>query len=238
MVKRGMSLEEKRTVVVGIFHEHKRPFSLKEVEKLASKQGVTLQSVKDVCLAYAHTLTHTQNTHTHTRKQVLQSCVDDGLVDFDKIGSSNWFWSFPSKQASALRRRVEELEKTIDEARERKTRLEAEEASLLSERLDSEDRKLKMIRLKELRVEKERLSAELEEKKKNDPRATLKLVEKVEAAKAGAIRWTDNTYALSDFLKKTYGMTTKEVNAQLGIDDDFDYPVFAPMEPISKRQKA
>ena len=29
-------------------------------------------------------------------KEVLQSLVDDNLVCFEKIGTSNYFWSFPS----------------------------------------------------------------------------------------------------------------------------------------------
>jgi hypothetical protein len=30
-------------------------------------------------------------------KEILQQLVDDGLVDAEKIGTSNYFWSFPSK---------------------------------------------------------------------------------------------------------------------------------------------
>ena len=30
-------------------------------------------------------------------KDVVQSLVDDGLVDTDKIGTSVYFWAFPSK---------------------------------------------------------------------------------------------------------------------------------------------
>lgn len=44
--------------------------SLQDVEKLASKKGVVLQTIKEV----------------------LQSLVDDGMVHQDKIGSSNYFW--------------------------------------------------------------------------------------------------------------------------------------------------
>ncbi|KAJ3497572.1 hypothetical protein NMY22_g19685 [Coprinellus aureogranulatus] len=38
---------------------------------------------------------------SQTVKEVLQGLVDDGLVQMDKIGSSNFFWSFPSQQGSA-----------------------------------------------------------------------------------------------------------------------------------------
>ena len=32
-----------------------------------------------------------------TVKDVLQSLVDDGMVDQEKVGTSNYFWAFPSK---------------------------------------------------------------------------------------------------------------------------------------------
>lgn len=38
-------------------------------------------------------------------KEVLQSLVDDGLVDTDRIGTSNYFWSFPSKASNIVRKR-------------------------------------------------------------------------------------------------------------------------------------
>ena len=49
-------------------------FSSQELEKIAPKEkGITEQSVKEV----------------------VQSLVDDGLVDTDKIGTSIYFWAFP-----------------------------------------------------------------------------------------------------------------------------------------------
>jgi len=30
-------------------------------------------------------------------KEILQGLVDDGMVDTDKIGTSVYFWAFPSK---------------------------------------------------------------------------------------------------------------------------------------------
>ncbi len=35
-------------------------------------------------------------------KDVVQSLVDDGLVDSERIGTSNYFWSFPSKTANIV----------------------------------------------------------------------------------------------------------------------------------------
>ena len=33
-------------------------------------------------------------------KDVLQGLVDDALVDTDRVGTSNYFWAFPSKVAN------------------------------------------------------------------------------------------------------------------------------------------
>lgn len=36
--------------------------------------------------------------HTHSVADVNQGLVDDGLVDKEKIGGTNYFWSFPAKE--------------------------------------------------------------------------------------------------------------------------------------------
>lgn len=46
MVRRGLSLEEKREKILDIYHSTKKIYSLKEIEKAASKQGVTSVTVK------------------------------------------------------------------------------------------------------------------------------------------------------------------------------------------------
>ena len=35
-------------------------------------------------------------------KDVLQSLVDDAMVDSDRIGTSNYFWAFPSKASNIV----------------------------------------------------------------------------------------------------------------------------------------
>ncbi|CED85215.1 Protein involved in meiotic recombination/predicted coiled-coil protein [Phaffia rhodozyma] len=83
MSKRGLSAAEKRVKMLELLHEEKQFFQLKELERLApARKGIVSQSVKDV----------------------LQELMDDGHVDYDKIGTSNCksythfdiFWSFQS----------------------------------------------------------------------------------------------------------------------------------------------
>lgn len=49
----------------------------------------------------------------HPPQEVNQSLVDDGLVDLDKIGASNFFWSFPSKVAVTKQNIVDSLKQNI-----------------------------------------------------------------------------------------------------------------------------
>lgn len=57
-------------------------YTLKELERLCHKEkGIPSMTVKDV----------------------LMSLVFDGLVDSDKIGTSVYFWAFPSKAGQSVR---------------------------------------------------------------------------------------------------------------------------------------
>uniref|UniRef100_A0A2R9AN74 Meiotic nuclear divisions 1 n=1 Tax=Pan paniscus TaxID=9597 RepID=A0A2R9AN74_PANPA len=87
--KKGLSAEEKRTRMMEIFSETKDVFQLKDLEKIAPKEkGITAMSVKEV----------------------LQSLVDDGMVDCERIGTSNYYWAFPSKALHARKHKLEVLE--------------------------------------------------------------------------------------------------------------------------------
>ena len=61
--------------MLDIFKADPSFFHLKDIEKLGTKKGIIYQSIKDV----------------------LDSLVNDNLVETEKIGSSNFYWALPSK---------------------------------------------------------------------------------------------------------------------------------------------
>ena len=66
-----LSFEEKRKRLAEIFYETKDFWTLKEIEKMGSKQkGIVLQSIKEI----------------------LDSLVSDNLVTCEKIGTSIYFY--------------------------------------------------------------------------------------------------------------------------------------------------
>merc|ERR1719422_1639332 len=50
---------------------------------------------------------------------VVTSLVDDGLVDSEKIGTSIYFWAFPSKASQARRSKLEKVKEERDKVRDR-----------------------------------------------------------------------------------------------------------------------
>jgi len=201
---KGLSAEDKRKTVLQLLRSSKRPYTLKDLEKLAAKAGVVQNTVKDV----------------------VQGLEQDGLVDMDKIGSTNWFWSFPSKDAAARRtklrqtqERVTSLEAEIAQLKERRDELERD-------RPQNEERRRALAELAALQAQRKDLDARLELARANDPETVRKMQRAVEEAKRAAERWTDNTFALMDWLKKSHGMPKQDILRQLDVTDDFEVPVY------------
>lgn len=48
-----------------------------------------------------------------TVKDVLQSLVDDSMVDCERVGTSNYYWAFPSKAMHGRKRKLEELQQQV-----------------------------------------------------------------------------------------------------------------------------
>lgn len=58
-----------------------------------------------------------------TVKDIIDGLVNDGLIKMDKIGCSNYFWSFPSEARHARERRIDEQTAAADAELKRKQAL-------------------------------------------------------------------------------------------------------------------
>lgn len=155
---------------------------------------------------------------------VNQSLVDDGLVDKEKIGGSNFFWSFPAKKDRLMQiqhektlESIEDLTKKVQEATSR-----LQDAKRGREENDEGERASKLARLQEIAAERKKLEAELETLKENDPQALADLEKELKLVTEAAHRWTDNIFNCKSFLTKKRGMDRKEAEKILGITSDFD----------------
>lgn len=131
-------------------------------------------------------------------QDINNSLVDDGKVDKEKIGGSNYFWSFPGKEDRLLQIDLEKDEEKIKAAEARVVDARAKLADAKRGREDEGgDRPKKLARLAELDKEKKALTAELESLKENDPQALADLEKELKFVVEGANRWTDNIFTVS-----------------------------------------
>ena len=67
-------------------------------------------------------------------KDLVDALVGDGLVKMDKIGISNYYWSFPSDVRKARDKRLSDLRAAIGVEENRKEQLEGKLESAYAER--------------------------------------------------------------------------------------------------------
>ncbi|NP_001385592.1 meiotic nuclear division protein 1 homolog [Rattus norvegicus] len=200
--KRGLSGEEKRTRMMEIFFETKDVFQLKDLEKLAPKEkGITAMSVKEV----------------------LQSLVDDGMVDCERIGTSNYYWAFPSKALHARKRKLEALNSQLSEGSQKHADLQKSIEKARVGRQETEERAMLAKELSSFQDQRKKLKAEVEKYRECDPQVVEEIRQANKVAKEAANRWTDNIFAIKSWAKRKYGFEETKIDKNFGIPEDFDY---------------
>ncbi|CAJ0860654.1 5383_t:CDS:2 [Entrophospora sp. SA101] len=168
--KKGMSAAEKRKRLEELFHETKDFYQLKELEKIAPKiKGIVSQSVKDV----------------------LQSLIDDNLVATDKIGTSNYFWSFPSSSLQSRKVKINTLKEEFTKLKEKNTELQNVIKQVSGDREESDDRTTKMKLLEEVESQRKQYLKELERYRECDPVLMEAKKKHAKLAFEAANRWTE-----------------------------------------------
>lgn len=201
--KRGLSLDEKRTKMLEIFYEKKDFFLLKELEKIAPKEkGIISMSVKDV----------------------LQSLVDDNLIDTEKIGTSVYFWAFPSKATANRKRKLSDQQEMISEISKKQKEVVSNINLASVGREDTEGRIICLKKLNTLKETKNGLESSLQRYRDCDPEVLVEMQKEIELSKNATNRWTDNIYALHSWIGKKFpAISINDLNKQFGIPEDLDY---------------
>ncbi|XP_051982327.1 meiotic nuclear division protein 1 homolog isoform X3 [Xyrauchen texanus] len=185
-----------------IFFETKDVFQLKDIEKIAPKsKGITPMSVKDV----------------------LQSLVDDNMVDTERVGTSNYYWAFPSKALHARKCRLEELKRQHEEGKQRKIALQQAVDKAKVGREINEEREALLKELVTLKGQRDQMKAELEKYKECDPELVEEIRKANITAKEAVSRWTDNVFAIKSWAKKKFSFDDSRLDKAFGIPEGFDY---------------
>lgn len=200
--KKGMSREEKLTAMQALMMESNTIWTLKELEKdCPKKKGIISQSVKEI----------------------LQELCDNDLVSFDKIGSGNFYWCFPSEAYN--RRKVTEtkLLQEISSYESEIAQLESEIAELAPARVDSEERDQLNSEIAELEKQLSAIAADSSKYEKMNPDAIRKIQRQSATAIDAANRWTDNIFTVRSYCAKQFAIPNNQFNEKFEIDEDFDY---------------
>lgn len=187
-----------------VFYDSQSFFQLKDLEKLGPKKGVILQSVKDV----------------------VQSLVDDDLVFKDKIGTSVYFWSLPSRAGNQLRQVRAKLESDQASLKQRESELQSKLESFKEGRQDSDERQAALLELNAREKKHNELQEEISKYADNDPAVYESMKSATKVAHESVNRWTDNIFALQKWCLKKFPEARdklEELFKEVGITEDFDY---------------
>ncbi|KAG1665666.1 hypothetical protein FOA52_005456 [Chlamydomonas sp. UWO 241] len=182
MAPKGLSLDQKREAMQTIFHDTRDVFVLKDIEKLAVKKGIISQAVKDV----------------------LQSLVDDDLVICEKIGASNYYWSFPSEASVKIENDLAKLSDSVGALKKQKIGLAQQVEAAKDGKESTESRDALAAELASLQAQVADANAELNIYKENDPEAFKAMCEATAVAKLAANRWGDNLDSLLCWCKRQF----------------------------------
>ncbi|KAJ2341179.1 Meiotic nuclear division protein 1, partial [Coemansia sp. RSA 2673] len=173
-----LTIEEKRKRMMDIFHESQEPFLLKELEKIGHKQkGIVPQSIKDV----------------------VQSLVDDGMCHCEKIGTSNYYWAFPSEAAIKRQNRLKTLEDTVEQMEAKKQELTDSIEKAMLGREQTDERTSLNEELAEIEAQWSTQQAELQTFKECDPELMRQKRDESTVARSAANRWTDNIFIMQSW---------------------------------------
>ncbi|KAJ3086179.1 Meiotic nuclear division protein 1 [Quaeritorhiza haematococci] len=199
--KKPLSVEEKRKRMVDLLFETRDFWQLKELEKMGAKQkGIVAQTVKEV----------------------LDGLVADNLVSLEKIGTSNYYWSFPSTGLITRQAKLEELESEAAKLKAKKAELEAGIAKAQAGREESDERNQLLQELAKSEQLKKVNVAELQKYRDCDPMVLEMKAKAASDAKDAANRWTENIFNVQSYCSKNFNMTWDNFCTNFQIPDDLD----------------
>lgn len=202
MSKRGLSNDEKKKRMLEFFHEKQEFFQLKDVEKLCSQEkGITVQTIKDILL----------------------SLVDDGLIESDKIGTSTYYWSLPSRALNKRQYDISMIEKKLKEEIEKNSYYKEMLKNYQTSPDDEEERQNLLKQYKLLVDQRQNYFKELDLLKENDPNIYQDMLNSMDETKKACNTWIENIFSLKSWLTNKFKVDQRTVNKQFEIPEDLDY---------------
>jgi len=200
--RKGVSAEEKKNRLLDLFYDKKDVFNYKELEKAAfSEKGINSQSLKDV----------------------LNALIGDNYVESSKIGTSVYYWAFPSEALKGRNKKMNELQASVEEDEKYFQDMRNSIAEAKKIREDTPHRRALQSEYELLTKEKESITKELVAYRDSDPDVIQAEKKDIEETIEGVNRWTDNVDSLQSWVKNKFGMSNADFSTQTGIPDEWEY---------------
>eukprot|EP01134_Creolimax_fragrantissima_P008656 CFRG8659 len=146
-------------------------------------------------------------------KEVVQTLVSENRICSEKIGTSNYFWSFPATIAIQKREENAKLRSQLDEVVTQCEQLDKTIQRLKEERVDTDQRKTLLSKYKEYSALHKKLEQQNKSMSDRDPRVIKQKEQYAQGAIESANRWTDNIQCTLTFISRLTHSTV-EVDPQ------------------------
>lgn len=189
------------------FHKSRTAHNLKDLEKaLPAAASISGMQVKGECLRYLRARAHTDATAV----DYIQALQDDSKIICEKIGSGNWYWSFPSEAKRQKEVYLDKIRKDHEKTSAVVTDLRhklAQRAAQLEEEEDTaggggDNRQELMSKITVLEEDLKTLSKELETYADKDPTELERKKTESKSLLDDAERYTDEIDSIEGWFSK------------------------------------
>ena len=177
--KKGLSLEDKRRILLSLFKGSGSFFHYKDIEKHCTHNKISFMIVKDL----------------------LAGIIADNLLEQEKIGSSAFYWSLPNRVYDAKKK---ELEREKDNIEKDKTEIENLKQKIKENkaiRVENDERKKNLEELAELENEKKEYLKILKDFESKDPEKYDKYINATKNMGQLNDFWVDNIYTVEQWMR-------------------------------------
>jgi hypothetical protein len=200
--KKGLSMEEKKARMLDQFKKKKEPFHYTEVEQFSLKAGISFGSIKEV----------------------LENVLADFLISSEKIGTSIYYWCFPS---DPLKNVESQLSTQINKNKDLINQIDSLEKQIEianSNREENEERDIIFKKYKELEKENKEKKEEVDNLNEYGI-GVIKRIEKEGLALKNEINYyIDSIFVIKKWIKeKQPHLDDNAINKIFDIPEDLDY---------------
>ena len=177
--KKGLTLEDKRQILLKLFKGSGSFFHYKDIEKHCTQNKISFMLVKDL----------------------VNGITADNLLESEKIGSSTFYWSLPNRVYDAKKNQLEREKKNIENAKNEIENLKQKIEENKAIRVENEERKKNLEELAELENQKKEYLKILKDFESKDPEKYEKYINATKCMGQLNDFWVDNIYTVEQWMK-------------------------------------